>query len=98
MYLESLMLLGKKQQMWLTKFKIALIQKDAALVDALLNEVPHFSNKEDMEEAMYLMREGVEMMYSLQDDVSNAMHQIKKNVRFLKSSIPDSQASFNIKY
>jgi len=40
--------------MWLTNIKIAIVEKNSDKINHLLNEVPQFENKYDMEEAMYL--------------------------------------------
>ena len=97
MFLESSTLHGKNQRMWLNKFKIALSQKDTDTIENLLDNVPKFSNKAEMDQAMYLMKEGLEMLYSLQDKVGTSMKQIKKNIKFLQSSLSDSRGGFSIK-
>ena len=91
------MLLGKKQQMWLNKFKIALVQKDTDSIDRLLNDIPVFSNKEEMEQAMYLMREATQLLYRLQDEITVSKKQIKQGMNFLASSLSDKTSGFNIK-
>ncbi len=91
------MLHGKKQRMWINKFKAALIQKDADSINALLDEVPSFSSKEDIEQAMYLMREAATLLYTLQDEITLSKKQIKQNINFLGSTLADSVSRFNIK-
>ncbi|WP_415249782.1 hypothetical protein [Sulfurimonas sp.] len=83
--------------MWLNKFKIAIIQKDADSLNILLDKVPSFKNKEDIEQAMYLMKEGLEVLYILQDETVSSMRKIKKNINFLGTSLVDSSSSFSIK-
>lgn len=97
MYLENLMLLGKKQRMWINKFKVALIQKDADALNTLLDEVPNFTNKEDIEQTMYLMREALELIHTLKDETSLSMKQIKKNIDFLGSSLSQASGSLNLR-
>ena len=97
MFLESLTLLGKKQRMWINKFKAALIQKDADSINALLGEVPSFSNKEDIKQAMFLMQEAATLLYTLQNEITLAKKQIKQNINFLGSTLASSVSSFNIK-
>ena len=97
MFLESLMLHGKKLQMWINKFKVALIQKDTDSINALLDEVPNFSKKEDVKQAMFLMQEAATLLYNLQDDITLAKKQIKQNINFLGSTLASSVSSFNIK-
>ncbi len=43
--------------MWLTKLQIAIIEKNTQSIDKLLDETPEFSDKKQMEQAMYLLRE-----------------------------------------
>ena len=97
MFLESLMLHGKKLQMWINKFKVALIQKDTDSINALLDEVPNFSKKEDVKQAMFLMQEAATLLYNLQDDITLAKKQIKQNINFLGSTLANSKSNFNIK-
>ena len=72
--------------MWLTKIKIAIVEKNSEKINLLLDEVPQFENKHDMEEAMYLLREAAELVYTLKDGTEQSMKQIKKNMNFLKST------------
>jgi len=97
MSLESSMQLGKKPRMWLNKLKVAIIQKDADAISTLLDETPPFENIDEMQEALYLMRESLELLYTLQDETKNSMKQIRKNLDFLQSSLADSKPRLNIK-
>ena len=97
MSLESSTLLGKKLRMWINKFKAALIQKDTEAMNTLLDEVPSFSSKEDIKQAMYLMKEATTLLYTLQDEITLSKKQIKQNINFLGSSLNGSVSSFNIK-
>ena len=97
MFLENLTLLGKKQQMWLNKFKVALIQKDADTLNILLDEIPNFTNKEEIEQTMYLIQEALELLYTLQDETSSSMQQIKKNLKFLGTSLSEATGSLNVR-
>ena len=72
--------------MWLTNIKIAIVEKNVDKLDYLLDEVPQFENKYDMEEAMYLLREAAELVYTLKNETEYSMKQIKKNINFLKST------------
>ena len=97
MFLESSTKHGKKQRMWPSKFKIAIIQKDVDSIESLLDNVPTFKNKEDIQHAMYLMKEGLEVLYTLQDETTSSMRKVKKNIDFLGISLVDSSSSFSIK-
>mgnify|MGYP007032874785 FL=1 len=97
MFLESLTLLGKKQRMWINKFKAALIQKDTDSINALLDKVPIFSDKKDIEQAMFLIKEATLVLYKLQDEITLSKKQIKQNLNFLGSTLANSVSNFNIK-
>jgi len=83
--------------MWINKFKIAIAQKDTDAIDKLLNDIPEFSTLEEAQTASHLMREAVTLLYTLQDEVSASMKQIKKNIKFLGSSLSDGTGSLNIR-
>ncbi len=72
--------------MWLNKFKIAIVEKNADEIDKLLDEVPKFSNKRDTQEAMFLMSEGTKVLYQLKDEAGEIISQLKKNIDFLNST------------
>ena len=91
------MLLGKKQQMWINKFKIAIVQKDTDTMEKLLENVPSFENIDEAKEASYLMQGALELLFGLQDEIIASKKQIKNNIRFLQSSLSDSTGSFSIK-
>ena len=97
MFLESLTLRGKKLQMWINKFKAALIQKDTDAINTLLDEVPSFSSKEDIKQAMFLMQEATQLLYTLQNKIILSKKQIKQNINFLGSILANSKSNFNIK-
>lgn len=78
--------------MWLTKLKIALVEKNIAALDSLVADIPTLSKKEEIEEAFYLLKQAAELVGSLKDDTSYSMKQIKKNLQFLRSTdIPTSR-------
>ena len=72
--------------MWLTKIKIAIVEKNSEKINLLLEEVPEFESKYDAEEAMYLLKEAAELIHTLKDDTERSMIQIKKSINFLKST------------
>ena len=84
--------------MWIIRFQIAVLEKDVNRIDELLDQVPQFENKQDAEKAMYLIREGMELIYKLQDDLNASMRQMKKSIDFLGSgSNPYAGSRLNIK-
>lgn len=83
---------GEKQQMWLTKLKIAIVEKDTDALSELVNDIPKLTDKKDIEEALYLSREALEILYTLKDETASNMTKIKKNISFLRSTdIPVSR-------
>ena len=83
--------------MWIEQLKIAIIQKDVELLSKLLDDIPSFKTKEEMEQAAYLLQEAVNVVLSLRDDVASSMLQIKKNLDFLKSTEHKQTAKFDVK-
>ena len=72
--------------MWLTKLKIAIVEKDTDTLLKLMDDIPSLSEPKELEEAVYLLREASELVYTLQDETSVSMAQIKKNIAFLRST------------
>jgi len=81
---------------WLTKLKIAIVEKDTSAVDALLDEIPNFEDLKDVKEAMYLLKEALELLYSLRDETAVSMAQIKKNIEFLQSTRPTNKNTLDV--
>lgn len=78
--------------MWLTKLKIAVVEKNVKLLEELMSDIPEFDNIEDIKEASYLIQEAISRMNDLKDKTSDSMKQIKKNINFLRSmDIPTSK-------
>ena len=72
--------------MWLTKLKIAIVEKNPDALDALLDDIPELSEADDIEQAIYLLREASELIYTLQNETKVSMGKIKKNIAFLRST------------
>lgn len=83
--------------MWLTELKIAIIEKDTKRLDALLDHTPQMESIQEIEEAIYLLREANEMMQYLKDETAASMKQIKKNVGFLDSTHVQTKRQIDIK-
>jgi predicted translin family RNA/ssDNA-binding protein len=78
--------------MWLTKLKIAIIERDTKSLDTLLHNLPQLEEPKEIEEAIYLLVEAKNLITSLQDETSKSMKQIAKNLQFLRSTdIPTSR-------
>ena len=83
--------------MWLTKLKVAIVEKDTQTFSKLIEAVPKLESTEEMSEAVYLIREASELLYTLQDATSASMKQIKKNLIFLKSTEAPRASQLDIK-
>ena len=82
--------------MWLSKLKIALVQKDTVALEKLLKDIPTFSDEKDIKEAMYLTKEVVNVFQKLKEDTTISMKLIKKNIDFLKSTQTKTNSSLDI--
>jgi hypothetical protein len=77
--------------MWLTKLKIAIVEKDTTSLQNLLDNLPELDNLKDIDEAVTLLGEASKVLHSLKDEVGRSMHQIQKSLKFLRSTdIPTS--------
>ncbi|WP_428738503.1 hypothetical protein [Sulfurimonas sp.] len=72
--------------MWLKQFKIAIIEKNVEKLEKLMGEVPSLQSKEELEEAIALLKEATDLVQGLKDSTAESMAQIKKNINFLKST------------
>ncbi len=72
--------------MWLSNLKIAIVEKNTDKLNELMDEIPQLENKEDINQAIYLIKEATELVQSLQNETSASMKQMKKNMDFLKST------------
>lgn len=78
--------------MWLTKLKIAIVEKDVDAMDKLLDELPELSDAKEIEQAVYLLKEASSIVEGLKDETAESMKQIQKNLNFLRSTdIPTSK-------
>lgn len=88
---------GEIQLMWLNSLKIAIIEKNTDAMDKLLDDIPEFSDKQELQEAIYLSREALELLHTLKDEASLNMSKIQKNISFLKSTEVRSSTRLDIK-
>ena len=72
--------------MWLISLKIAIVEKNTDRLSELMDDIPQLEKKEDIEQAIYLIKEATELVLRLQDKTSASMKQMKKNIDFLKST------------
>ena len=96
-FLEAYSKLGEKLRMWLTSLKIAIVEKNTDKINELLDDLPQLEDKAEIEQAIYLLREASELIYTLKDETSVGMRQIKKNINFLKSTHVQAPNKLDIK-
>lgn len=88
---------GENQLMWLTKLKIAIIEKNTDEIAKLLDDIPQLQSPKEIEGAIYLLKEATSLMNNLKDETSASMKQIKKNLDFLRSTDISSSTILDIK-
>lgn len=88
---------GETVIMWLNKLKIAIIEKNTDSLNNLLNDIPQFSEPQDIEQAIYLLREASELLHTLKDETAVSMQQVKKSISFLRSTETQAINKLDIK-
>lgn len=83
--------------MWLTEVKIAIAEENIDSLDKLFGNIPELTNLDEIEEAVYLLKEAMELVQSLKDETAQTMSRIKKNINFLKSTHAPSLKKLDIK-
>ncbi len=86
MSLEYFLKHGEKLQMWINKFKVALVEQNPEEIGRLLDNIPKFSSASELEEAKELITSSNELFRTLQKEVQHSMIQVKKNIDFLKAT------------
>lgn len=94
MSLKDFLRHGERLPMWLGKLKIAVVEGDVASLQKLLGNIPQLKEKEEMQEALYLIKEATLQMQKLKDETLISMQQMKKNIAFLHST--DSRSFKNL--
>lgn len=82
--------------MWLNQLKIAVVEQDMELLGSLLDDIPILEDAQDIESALYLLREATSFTQQLKNETATSMTQIKKNLDFLNSATADKTAKFDI--
>ncbi len=96
MYLKLFWRLGERQQMWLKKLKIAVVEKDTKSFAELLQKIPKLEDPREIEEALHLIDAAKEILQTLKSDTQTSMIQMKKNLAFLNATRTGSGAKFDI--
>ncbi|MBN2816397.1 MAG: hypothetical protein JXQ67_06905 [Campylobacterales bacterium] len=72
--------------MWRKSLELAIIEKDVAKMEELLQTIPEFTTLEEMQRAQALLRESVKLLEALKSETLSTMKRIKQNSDFLKVS------------
>ncbi|WP_455757420.1 hypothetical protein [Sulfurimonas sp.] len=83
--------------MWLKQLKIAIVEKNTDNINKLMDDIPQLEDIDEINQAIYLLREASELVHTLKDDVSKSMIQMKKNIDFLKSTQSKKKSTLDIK-
>ena len=83
--------------MWLTNLKIAIIEKNTNKLNDLLEDIPTFEKLEEIEQAIFLLKEATELVQKLKDETAVSMGKIQKNLSFLNATQRVQKAKFDIK-
>jgi len=83
--------------MWLTEFKIALVEKNTDKLAKLMEDVPHLEKAEDIEQALFLLKQATELVESLKNETAISMKKVKTHISFLKSTQNPQKTKFDIK-
>ena len=83
--------------MWLNQLKIALVEKNIDKLDELMDDIPQLKKREEIENAIYLLKEATDLVQGLKDKTENSMIQMKKNITFLKVTEVQKPSKFDIK-
>ncbi len=83
--------------MWLNKLKIAIIEKDMDSLTTLMESLPKLEDPKEIDEAVYLIKAGKELVEGLRDDTKNSMLQMKKNIDFLNATKAPHTSKLDVK-
>lgn len=82
---------------WVTSLKVAIAEKDIDKLSELMDDIPLIKEKEELEQAIYLLRDATELVYTLKDETVISMKQIKNNINFLKSTESKKPSKLDVK-
>lgn len=83
---------------WINSLKIAIITKDTKQIESLMESMPDFSSIEEMKEALYMIKEGIDTLEVIKSKTLLEMQTIKKNIDFLKSSTKEKTNLLDVSY
>ncbi len=83
---------------WLDSFKIAVVTQNTEQISALLDTMPQFDTVEEMQKALYLIKEGYILVDTLKAQTRTQLETIKKNIEFLESTAKAQENSLDVSY
>ena len=83
--------------MWLKELKIAIVEKNIDKLNELMENLPQLEKKEELDQAVCLLKEATTLVQGFKDDTQSSMIQMKKNIKFLKSTQENATSKFDIK-
>ena len=83
--------------MWLNQLKIAIIEKNIDNLNELMDNLPELENQDEINEAIYLLKEATQLIEGLRDRTQASMIQMKKNITFLEATQQQKDSSLDIK-
>ena len=83
---------------WLSELKVAIVSKDPQKISTLIDTMPTFEEAEQMQEALYLIKEAYIVMNELKSETLAQREQIKKNIDFLESTASQQKNSLDVSY
>jgi len=98
MFLKSCYQLGEKQRMWLNALKIAIIEQNVTKIISLMDALPSFDTKEELDSAQHLVQEALSLMKKSKKETESSMAQMRKNMAFLNSAVADKKSNFDVTY
>ncbi len=70
--------------MWLNDLEIAIIERDAEKIGALMDTSPRLTTAKEIEKGQYLLAEAAKVIYELKEETSSVMQKLKKKYRLFK--------------
>jgi len=83
--------------MWLNQLKIAIVEKNIDKINELMDDIPQLKKQEEIENAIYLLKEATTLVEDLKDKTKNSMAQMKKNITFLRATEAPRTSKLDIK-
>ncbi len=83
--------------MWLNKFKLAIATKDGDKISDLLSQIPSFTNLDEANQALFLVKEATVVIENLQNETASQLRLLKKHIEFLDSTHESQTTSLDIK-